>query len=174
MALPLAAQAPAFEVASIRPQPWTNEGQVAVYVRGNTLYGEHADLCTLIDFAWNLPPDSSQVTGGQGWARHGVLSNAAGWDEALFQVIAKAPSGTSPSAEEFRQMLRAYLAERFRLRVRVENREQAVFRARDGEGWGEIDCQRGGCGGVDADGGWEGVPNARGPYAACATGGGAF
>jgi len=135
MALPLAAQTPAFDVASVRPQPWTNEGQVAVYVRGNTLYGEHADLCTLIDFAWNLPPDSSQVTGGPGWARHGVLSNAAGWDEALFQVIAKAPSGTSPSAEEFRQMLRAYLAERFRLRVRVENREQPVFRlvtAKDG------------------------------------------
>src|SRR6185312_9372042 len=128
MALPLAAQTPAFGVASVRPQPWTNEGQVAVYVRGNTLYGEHADLCTLIDFAWNLPPDSSQVTGGPAWARHGVLSNAAGWDETLFQVIGKPREGTSPTTEEFRQMLRGFLGERFRLRVRVENREQAVFR----------------------------------------------
>src|SRR5580700_8665060 len=30
-----------FEVASIKPQPWTNEGRVGVFVRGNTLTGEH-------------------------------------------------------------------------------------------------------------------------------------
>ncbi|HVV44492.1 MAG TPA: TIGR03435 family protein [Bryobacteraceae bacterium] len=135
LALPVAAQTPTFELASVRPQPWTNEGQVAVYVRGNTLYSEHADLYTLIDFAWNLPPDSSQVTGGPWWARHGGLSNVAGEGERLFQVIAKAPEGSSPTAEEFRQMLQSLLAERFRLRVRVTNREQPVFHlvaAKDG------------------------------------------
>jgi hypothetical protein len=98
LALPPAGQTPAFEEASIWPQPWTNEG------------GQRSQA------------------GGPGWARHGVLSNVAGWEETLFQVIAKAPEGSSPTTEQFRQMLRGFLKERFRLRVRVEDREQPIFR----------------------------------------------
>jgi uncharacterized protein (TIGR03435 family) len=126
---------PSFEIASIRPQPWTNEGGVDVYVRGNTLYGEHADLYRLVDFAYGLRPDDLQVSGGPAWARHGVLSNVSGEDSVLYQVIAKAPEGSSPSIEQFREMLRTLLADRFQLRVHHAMKDLPVFNlvvAKDG------------------------------------------
>ncbi len=118
---------PQFEIASIRPQPWTNEGSIDVYVRGNTLYAEHADLYGLVDFAYGLRPDNLQVSGGPEWARHGVLSNVSGFDAALFQVIAKAPDGPEPSAEQFRLMLQALLADRFQLRIHHAAKNLPVF-----------------------------------------------
>jgi hypothetical protein len=60
---------PAFEVASIKPQPCTNEGGVGVFIRGNTLRGEHVDLYRLVEFAYGLRRDGPQVSGGPGWAR---------------------------------------------------------------------------------------------------------
>src|ERR1700728_2702454 len=83
-----AASPPAFEIASIRPQPWTNEGGVFVYVRGNTLYGEHADLYSLVDFAYGLRPDDLQLSGGPAWAKHGVLSNVSREELVLYHVVA--------------------------------------------------------------------------------------
>src|SRR5580704_19147680 len=84
------AQTPSFELATIKPQPWTNEGAVDVYVRGNTLYAEHADLYRIVDFAYALSPDNLQLSGGPEWTKHGTLSNISGFDAVLFQVIAKA------------------------------------------------------------------------------------
>jgi uncharacterized protein (TIGR03435 family) len=131
----MAASPPAFEVASIRPQPWTNEGGVFVYVRGNTLYGEQADLYSLVDFAYGLRPDYLQLSGGPAWAKHGVLSNVSGGDSLLYQVIARAPEGSTPSIAQFREMLQALLADRFQLRVHHAMKDLAVFRlviAKDG------------------------------------------
>jgi uncharacterized protein (TIGR03435 family) len=124
----LAASPPAFEIASIRPQPWNNEGRVDVYVRGNTLYGEHADLYRLVDFAYGLRPDDLQLSGGPAWAKHGVLSNVSGGDSLLYQVIARAPEGPPPSVAQFREMLQALLADRFQLRVHHAMKDLAVFR----------------------------------------------
>src|ERR1035437_5928063 len=120
--LPIRAQSPgallpAFELASIKLQPWTNEGGVDVYVCGNTLYGEHVDLYRLVDFAYGLRPDNLQLSGGPAWARHGVLSNVSGGDSVLYQVIAKAPDGPVPSLETFRLMLQALPADRFQLKI---------------------------------------------------------
>ena len=130
-----AASPPAFELASIRPQPWTNEGGVFVYVRGNTLYGEHADLYSLVDFAYGLRPDDLQLSGGPAWAKRGVLSNVSGEDSMLYQVIAKAPEGPTPSIAQFREMLQTLLADRFQLRVHHAMKDLPVFRlviAKDG------------------------------------------
>jgi len=124
-----------FEVASIRLQPWTNEGRVEVYVRGNTLYGEHVDLYRLIDFAYGLRPDEAQLSGGPAWARHGILSDVSGAESVLYYVEAKAPDGPPPNMTEFRLMLQALLAERFQLRVHHVQRDLPVFRlvvAKDG------------------------------------------
>lgn len=132
---PPGAPLPEFELASIKPQPWTNEGGVDVYVRGNTLYGEHADLYRLVDFGYGLRPDNLQISGGPEWARHGVLSNVAGFDSVLYQVIARAPDGPTPSMEQFRLMLQALLAERFRLRIHHATKDLPVFNlvvAKDG------------------------------------------
>ena len=62
------AQKPAFEVGSIKLQPWTNEGRVGVFIRGNTLTGEHVDLYRLVEFAYGLRTDGAQLSGGPGWA----------------------------------------------------------------------------------------------------------
>ncbi len=116
-----------FEVASIKPHPWTNEGRVGVFVNGDTLIAEHADLYRLVEFAYRLRTDGPQVTGGPGWARMGVLSDVSGAESTLFQVTAKAPAGVHPSIEQFRLMLRALLEERFQLRVRLGKKEMPVF-----------------------------------------------
>src|SRR5436305_4027048 len=93
------AQAPpmaSFEVASIRPQPWTNEGRVGVFVHGNTLTGEHVSLYRLVEFAYDLRTDDSQLSGGPSWARHGILSDVSGAESALYHVSAKAAEGSTP------------------------------------------------------------------------------
>jgi len=116
-----------FDAVSIRPQPWTNEGAVDVYVRGNTLYGEHVDLYRLIGFAYDLPLVGDRLSGGPAWAKHGVLSNDSGGNEALFRVIAKAPDGPAPSLDQFRRGLQSLLAERFQLRVHHERKNLPVY-----------------------------------------------
>ncbi len=126
------AQAPpvpleSFEVASIRPQPWTNEGRVGVFVRGNTLTGEHVSLYRLIEFAYNLRTDDSQLSGGPSWAKHGILSDVAGAESSLYHVTAKAADGSAPTVEQFRSMLQKLLADRFQLQVHHVTKEMAVF-----------------------------------------------
>jgi len=123
----LAGSSPSFDLASIQPQPWTNEGQVAVFVRGNTLYGEHVDLYRLVEFAYGLRTDDSQLSGGPSWAHSGILSDVSGADSVLYRVIAKAPEGAAPSIEQFRLMLQALLADRFHLRVHRVARDLPVF-----------------------------------------------
>ncbi len=116
-----------FDVASIKPQPWTNEGRVGVFVRGNTLTGEHVDLYRLVEFAYGLRTDDSQLSGGPGWARMGVLSDVSGAESALYQVIAKAADGPPPPIGQFRLMLQALLADRFQLRVHHDRKHLPVF-----------------------------------------------
>ncbi len=54
IALPARSQQISFEVASVKPQPWTGQGSVGIAVKGNTLYGEHVALTDLVQFAYNL------------------------------------------------------------------------------------------------------------------------
>jgi len=116
-----------FEVVSIKPQPWTNEGRVGVFVRGNTLTGEHIDLYGLVEFAYGLRTDDSQLSGGPAWARRGILSDVSGADAVLYQMVAKAPDGPPPPIERFRLMLQAMLADRFQLKVHHARKELPVF-----------------------------------------------
>ena len=118
---------PQFEVASIKLNPWTNEGRSGVYIERNMLRAEHVDLYLLVEFAYGLPPDSYQLSGGPGWARRGVLSDVSGAESLLFQVTAKPAAGSRPSMDQFRLMLQALLADRFRLRVRRAVKNVPVF-----------------------------------------------
>ncbi len=118
---------PRFEIASIKLHPWTNEGRVGVFTSVNTLTAEHVDLYRLVEFAYGLPPDSYQLSGGPRWARRGVLDNVSGAESLLFQVTAKAAAGSRPTEEQFRLMLQALLADRFQLRVRREVKSVPVF-----------------------------------------------
>lgn len=114
------ASAPAFETASIKPQPWTGQGSVGVFVRGNTLDAEHVSLFSLVTFAYNLR--DVQLSGGPSWARSDVLSSSE-----LYQVIAKASGDTPPPMNMFRQMLQTLLADRFKLRVHHVQKDLPIY-----------------------------------------------
>jgi hypothetical protein len=63
---------PSFDLYSIQTRLWTNEGQVAVFVRGNTLCGEHVVLHRLVEVAYDLQTEGSQLSGGPPWAHRGI------------------------------------------------------------------------------------------------------
>jgi uncharacterized protein (TIGR03435 family) len=111
-----------FEVASVKPAPWTGQGCVGcIAVRGNTLTAEHADLYDLVRFAYDLKQDV-QLAGGPPWAVHGMLDSST-----LFQVIAKTPADTPPPMDQFREMLQTLLANRFKLQVHHVKKDLPVY-----------------------------------------------
>ncbi len=111
---------PQFEVASVKPEPWTGEGGVFVKIIGNTLSAEHSDLNDLVEFAYNLK--DVQLSGVPGWGRHGLLATSD-----LYQVIAKAAGDTPPPMDQFRLMLQGLLADRFKLKVHHVNKDLPVY-----------------------------------------------
>jgi uncharacterized protein (TIGR03435 family) len=110
----------AFEVASIKPQPFTGTGSIGVFVEGNTLRAEHATLNDLIGFAWNL--EDFQLSGGPGWAAKADKLV----DSELFQVIAK-PAEAAVPFSQFRLMLQSLLADRFHLQVHHVSRQFPAY-----------------------------------------------
>ena len=114
--------APQFEVASVKPNPWTGQGCVGcIDVHGNTLTTEHVDLKDLISFAYDLR-DPIQLSGGPAWAAHGMLVSSD-----FYQVIAKAGGDPAPSTDQFRLMLQELLADRFKLKVHHINKDLPVY-----------------------------------------------
>jgi len=119
------AQRPTFEVASVKLQPWSGQtGSVGVFVRNDTLDGEHTSLYDLVMFAYDLR-DAAQLSGGPGWADR---TPEAKLDQSeLYQVIGKAAGNPPPSIEVFRQMLQTLLAERFQLKVHHIQKDFPIY-----------------------------------------------
>ena len=113
---------PAFEVASVKPQAWTGQGRVGVFIHGNTLDAEHVSLNDLMLFAYDLR--DIQLYGGPGWADR---SHAKLVDAELYQVVARAPGDPPPPTGLFRQMLRTLLADRFQLKVRHVQKRLPIY-----------------------------------------------
>jgi uncharacterized protein (TIGR03435 family) len=116
---------PTFEVASVKLQPARVEPTGPPVVGASpqtrtTFRRSNATLVSLVQFAYELR--AFQVIGGPDWAR-----------KDLFEIMAK-PSGDTPAE---RQMLRALLEDRFKLRVRREQREvtsyELVVARKDGQ-----------------------------------------
>jgi len=105
----LLGQAPApriaFEVASVqvstRPQPGMRGG----VLRGNRYELRNATMLDMIRTAYDVQPD--RITGGPSWLE---------WNR--FDIAALAPENTPP--DRLRAMLKALLAERFKLAVRED------------------------------------------------------
>jgi bla regulator protein BlaR1 len=115
------AQAPrAFDVVSVKPQPFTGSGSVGIFVRGNTLDAQHISLKDLVTFAYNLR--GVQLSGGPSWAERGVLNFSE-----LYQVTAKISADPPPPIEVFRQMLQSVLAERFHLQVHHLQKDLPIY-----------------------------------------------
>jgi uncharacterized protein (TIGR03435 family) len=121
--VPLLSQnTPAFDVVSVKLQPFTGQGSFGISLRGDTLDAEHVSLKELVTFAYDVR--DVQVSGGPSWAdRTGVKLN----DAELYQVVGKAAGNTPPSKEQFRRMLQSLLADRFHLQVHHQPKDLPVY-----------------------------------------------
>lgn len=71
-------------------------------------------LKTLVEAAYNLPPVA--ISGGPAWI-----------DTDRYDILAKTPGGVRPEPDEQMAMLRALLADRFRLSIHRARKELPVF-----------------------------------------------
>jgi uncharacterized protein (TIGR03435 family) len=110
---------PAFEIADVHVSPPARNP----YMRGPMLRGGRYEIhvATMVDLirtAWGI--DASRVVGGPNWL-----------EDDTFDVIAKAPAGTTP--ETAKPMLRSLLADRFQLAVHNDTRPVLAYALRAGK-----------------------------------------
>ena len=125
------ASAPAFEVASIRPAPPLRPMEIAqgkVHL-GMSVDGARVDIgalsiADLIRIAWEVKP--YQVSGPEWMATE------------RFNILAKMPEGATK--DQVPAMLKALLAERFRLSVHKENREHPIYALVAGKGGPKLEA----------------------------------
>jgi uncharacterized protein (TIGR03435 family) len=109
---PIAASAPAFEAASVKPNKSGDARVILVPQPGGRLIGTNVTAAVLIQFAYDLP--DFQVFGGPNWL-----------NSDRFDVVAKAEG--DPPLEQKRLMVRRLLAERFRLTAHTETRALPIY-----------------------------------------------
>jgi uncharacterized protein (TIGR03435 family) len=110
-----AAQTLEFEVAAIKPaQPGTQ--RFGPNFQGSQLRSSNTTLRQLIEFAYQIRPllHEGKLEGGPAWM-----------DTDGFDIAAKPPKPST--ADELRAMMRALLADRFKLRVHSETRDMPVY-----------------------------------------------
>jgi uncharacterized protein (TIGR03435 family) len=132
-----AAQAPRFEVASVRPNASIDPGGSMSGLTGSQFTAINVPLRLVLLSAFELR--DVQVLGAPEWLA-----------TARFDIVAKFPEGTQPLAER-RQMLQNLLVDRFQLLMHRESREIPVYRlvtAREDKRLGpklvpsDVDCAR--------------------------------
>jgi len=107
-----ATSAATFEVASIKPNK-SGDGRVMLGMAPTGRYtATNVPLRLLMQQSYNLQP--FQIIGGPSW----ITSDR-------FDIIAKAPDGFAP--DQFRSMVRALLADRFKLKAHTETREMPIY-----------------------------------------------
>ena len=112
---------PAFEVASIRPNT-SGDGRVMMQNQPGRYIATNVSLRLLIRNAYQL--QDSQITGGPGWASSDRFDiNAKVPDE--FRGMAPPAPGSGPSPLGL--MIRALLAERFKLVVHNETKDAPIY-----------------------------------------------
>jgi uncharacterized protein (TIGR03435 family) len=103
---------PSFEVASVRPNKSGERTGPHLRYEGSQFVVVNTNLLTIVRTAWDLPAD--QVVGGPGWV-----------ESERFDILAKIPEGTARPQRPL--MVRALLAERFKLRTHVETRDARIY-----------------------------------------------
>lgn len=117
---------PAFEVASVRPNNSVGFRNAQFqFLPGGRLVIRNEALSMIVTAAFNLPLQSSRFAGGPEW------EHAA---NEKYDIEAVAPAGAVPQGlptnardDKMRLMLQLLLEERFKLKMRIEPREQPVY-----------------------------------------------
>ena len=107
--------APAFEVATIKPVlPAQKTGRYITMQSMNRWVAKYYTLKLLIAAAYDVSP--KVISGGPSWA-----------DDDHFDIVALTPGDTRPSRPAQMAMLRALLAERFKLSFHREEKEFSIY-----------------------------------------------
>jgi uncharacterized protein (TIGR03435 family) len=115
------AAAPAFEVASIKPNT-SGDGRVMMQNQPGRFIATNVTLRLLIRTAYQL--QDFQITGGPGWLTSDHFDvNAKVPDE--FRAMAPPAPGSGPSPLGL--MIRALLAERFKLAAHTETKDSPIY-----------------------------------------------
>jgi uncharacterized protein (TIGR03435 family) len=109
-----AADAPRYEVASIRPHDPDLRLSSVQMTRGGEIWIYGMTIRNVIWLAWHLPPE--RVTGGPKWL-----------DSELYDIRAKPPAGRRLSTNEHFLRIQTLLADRLRLRTHREAKEEKVY-----------------------------------------------
>ncbi len=115
---------PSFEVASVKPHKPGDREMFPEFLTGGRFIEAGVPLQLIIAVAYHIPVQSTQLSGGPGW----IHTN----DEA-YDIEAKAEDGAlkglseKASDQKMRLMLQALLANRFKLVMHRELREQPVY-----------------------------------------------
>lgn len=104
-----------FSVASIRPHP-DPPHSIGISTSGNRLTVEASYVGAVIAYAYDLKNYQLDVP----------KALPAAFD-AMYDIVAQADGDGEPSKDQFRQMLQALLADRFKLKVHREMRELPVY-----------------------------------------------
>ena len=108
-------ETPAFEVASVKPSKSEN-GRGASFPPGGRFTATDLTPRELIALAYDIPNPFRNIR----------ISDGPGWiDSARFDIVAKGEANSSP--ERVRLMLRALLANRFKLVARNQVRERPIY-----------------------------------------------
>jgi uncharacterized protein (TIGR03435 family) len=105
-----------FEVASVK----LHEGpmrSIGVYISGTRIHSDASTVRSLIMFAYNVRNFQVSDAGPE-------MQNMG---NVFYDVVAKAEGDTPPTRDEFRMMMRHLLAERFKLKLRLEPQEMTVY-----------------------------------------------
>jgi uncharacterized protein (TIGR03435 family) len=113
LAAPIAAQEPAFEVASIRPTPDVPPaaGAAGVHITKQQVRFAYLSLRDYISIAYTLPV---HLISGPDWI-----------NTTRFDIAAKLPEGLAEA--QFPQLLQTLLRDRFKLQAHREKRESPVY-----------------------------------------------
>jgi uncharacterized protein (TIGR03435 family) len=122
----LPAQAPpAFEVASVKPHdPGDRRLNLPRFLPAGRFVGVGIPVQILVTEAYHLPFQGTQLSGGPDWIRspEGAYDIEAKADEAALKGLS-----ATARVDKMRLMLRTLLAERFKLTIRSEIKEQPVY-----------------------------------------------